>query len=1091
MPYNNCIKSYIFISQLSVSLKFTLFDYTMSRIFTFIVLLAVFTAYPQSDLPSYSAPKWENPEWENPELFQINRLTPRAAFYNYPNTKEALANESWENSPFYLSLNGTWKFHYAENPSQRPVDFYKEGFDTQQWHNLTVPSNWELHGYGLPIYTNVVYPFPKNPPYIQHDINNVGSYKRFFSVDKSWLDKDITLHFAGVSGAMYIWVNGEFAGYNQGSKTPAEFDVTPFIKEGTNDISVQVLRWSDGSYLEDQDFWRLSGIDRNVYIFAEPKVRLHDLDIKSGLTDNYTNGEFQVGLVLKNTTKRPVKKSVTVSLLDPKGENVLNFSETVTVNQGTDTVHFKDAVPAVKKWTAETPHLYRMAVTVAENEKLQATALDVGFRTVEIKNKQVLINGKAVLFKGVNYHDHDEKTGHYITPELVKKDMELMKTHNVNAIRNAHYPRNQFFYRMADKYGFYVIDEANIETHGMGATNQGLDHNEEAQKIHPAYLPEWKAAHLDRTIRMYETHKNYPSIITWSLGNEAGNGENFVTTYNWLKKHDKSRPVQYEGAYNYENTDITPPMYPTVEMLEELAKNAKRPVIPCEYAHAMGNSLGNFKEYWEVIKKYDVLQGAYIWDWVDQGLLATDENGREYWAYGGDLGAGHLYNDGNFCLNGVINPDRTVQPLMTEMKKVYQSIDFTSDNPASGEVEITNSYDFIDLGNFSFSYDLLEDGKSIKQGEVAVENLSPHTAAKITLPIGETNPDQHEYNLNVYAKTRSDSLLVKANTVMAYEQFTFGQYREKETPFAENTKMVVAKNDSLITVAGVKATLVFNEANGQLTALNYGSGNVLLEGIRPNFWRAPTDNDFGFNMPQRYKEWKEASNDQKLKSFTVLIGNKEKTLKNKKEYRAKDGVKVIAKYGLGKDYADIAITYTISPNGTVTVDNQLQINAKDLPDMPRVGNNFMLKDAYGNVSYYGRGPDENYVDRNSASLLGIYDTTVGDLYYPYARPQENGHRTAVRWLEFTNGDGQGIRIQSGEPFEFNAHHQLMGDFDPGDKKAQRHKSDIENRDLVNVFIDHKMMGVGGDNSWGHLPMEKYRIKPDNYSYSYSISPVSR
>lgn len=1061
----------------------------MNRIFTFIVLFTAITAFSQSDLPSYSAPEWENPEWENPEIFEINRMTPRAAFYNYPNTKEALANEDWSNSPYYQSLDGTWKFHYAENPSKRPVDFYKENFDTGQWHNLTVPSNWELHGYGLPIYTNVVYPFPKNPPFIKHDINNVGSYKRFFSVDKSWLDKNITLHFAGVSGAMYIWVNGEFVGYNQGSKTPAEFDVTPFIKEGTNDIAVQVLRWSDGSYMEDQDFWRLSGIDRNVYIFAEPKVRLHDVKINSGLVNDYKDGDFKIELVLKNTKKRAINKTINLSLLDPKGENILNFSETTAVKPGTDTIFFEDKVQNVHQWSAEMPNLYRVAITVSDVENTQATALDVGFRTIEIKDKQVLVNGKPVLFKGVNYHDHDEKTGHYVTPELVKKDMELMKTHNVNSIRNAHYPRNQFFYRMADKYGFYVIDEANIETHGMGATNQGLDNNIEAQKIHPAYLPQWKAAHLDRTVRMYETHKNYPSIIIWSMGNEAGNGENFVTTYNWLKKHDKTRPVQYEGAYNYENTDITPPMYPTVEMLEELAKNATRPVIPCEYAHAMGNSLGNFKDYWEVIKKYDVLQGAYIWDWVDQGLLTTDENGREYWAYGGDLGAGHLYNDGNFCLNGVINPDRTVQPLMTEMKKVYQSIDFNSENPASGKVEITNSYDFIDLGNFSFSYDLLEDGKSIKQGEITIDNLVPHTSTDVDIPIGTVSPDKHEYSLNLYAKTKSDSLLVKANTVIAYEQFTFGKYHEEKTPFADNTKMMVTKNDSLITIAGERATVTFNENNGKLSGLDYGSGNVLLEGIRPNFWRAPTDNDFGFNMPQRYKEWKEASTSQKLRSFKVLLGNKEKSLKNNKKYKAKNGVKVITDYSLGENYATIKITYTILPNGTVSVNNQMNINEKDLPDMPRFGNNFILKDAYSQVSYYGRGPDENYIDRNSGSLLGIYDTTVDDLYYAYARPQENGHRTDMRWLTFTDDSGQGIRIQSSEPFGFNAHHQLMGDFDPGNKKAQRHLSDIEDRDLVNVFIDYKMMGVGGDNSWGHLPMEKYRIKPDDYSYSYSISPI--
>ncbi len=889
---------------------------------------------------------------------------------------------------------------------------------------------------------------------------------------------------------MYIWVNGKFAGYNQGSKTPAEFNVTPFIKEGTNDISVQVLRWSDGSYMEDQDFWRLSGIDRNVYIFAEPKVRLHDIEIKSGLVNNYTDGDFNLTLVLKNTTKRPVKKSITVSLLDTKGQNVINFSKTVKVNQGTDTIHFKDVLPNVKKWTAETPNLYQVAITISDNKSTQATALEVGFRTVEIKNKQVLINGKPVLFKGVNYHDHDQKTGHYITPELVKKDMELMKAHNINAIRNSHYPRNQFFYRMADKYGFYIIDEANIETHGMGATNQGLDNDKEAQKIHPAYLPQWKSAHLDRTIRMYETHKNYPSIIIWSLGNEAGNGENFVATYNWLKKHDSTRPVQYEGAYNYDNTDITAPMYPTVEILEKMAKKAKRPVIPCEYAHAMGNSLGNLKDLWEVIKKYDVLQGAYIWDWVDQGLLTTDKNGREYWAYGGDLGAEHLYNDNNFCVNGVINPDRTLQPLTTEMKKVYQYIDFYTENPAKGEVKITNSYDFIDLGNFYFTYTLLQDGKVIKEGNLPVKNITPHTATTVNIPMDDIHPNKHEYNLNVYAKTKNDSLLVNANTIMAYEQFTFGQYHREKIPPVENAKMVVTKNDSLITVGSIKAIFAFNEGNGKLTTLDYGSGNVILKGIQPEFWRAPTDNDFGFKMPELYKEWKTASDKQKLTSFKVIIDNKEKSLKNKKNYKVKDGIKIITGYNLGDNYANIEITYTIHANGTLDVANNLQLNSDSLPDIPRFGNNFVLNNTYSQVVYYGRGPDENYQDRNSGSLLGIYNTPVAGLYYAYARPQENGHRTDIRWLTFTDENGRGIRINSEAPFEFNAHHQPMDDFDPGDKKAQKHKSDIVNKELINVFIDYKMMGIGGNNSWGELPMKKYRIKPDNYKYSYSISPLN-
>jgi beta-galactosidase len=623
------------------------------------------------------APKWENPEWENPEIFQINREDPTASFYRYADAENALQNESWEKSPFYQSLNGMWRFKYANSVPERPLTFFKAGFDASDWDEIPVPSNWELEGYGIPIYTNVIYPFPKNPPFIPHEDNPVGSYKRNFEISEEWDGKDIYLHFGGVSGAMYVWVNGEKVGYSEGSKTPAEFNITQYVKTGANSLTVQVLRWSDASYLEDQDFWRLSGIDREVYLYATNKTTIKDYRVVADLTNNYTDGKFNLSFEVTNGTNHQLE----VILMD--GETEI-YSETKTVNLSAEntTVDFEKELPNIKTWNAEKPNLYTLLFTLKDKEGkvTEAVSSKIGFRKIEIKNNQFLVNGQPVLIKGVNLHDHDETTGHVVSEELTLKDMELMKQNNINAIRCSHYPKNPFFYRMADKYGFYIVDEANIEIHGMGATNQGLDGDTAAIAIHPSYRPEWKAMHLDRTIRMFERDKNFTSIVTWSLGNEAGNGANLEATYAWLKAHDDTRPVQYEGATMAANTDIHAPMYARIdETIKYAENNPKRPFIQCEYAHAMGNSLGNFQDYWDVIEKYDVLQGGFIWDWADQGLKTKNEKGVEYYAFGGDLGGAELQNDNNFCLNGIVNPDRSAHPALYEVKKVYQFVKIKSE----------------------------------------------------------------------------------------------------------------------------------------------------------------------------------------------------------------------------------------------------------------------------------------------------------------------------------------------------------------------------------------------------------------------------
>lgn len=1040
------------------------------------------------------APTWENPEWENPEIFQINREEPTASLYRYEEVKSALANESWENSLNYQSLNGEWSFNYAASVPERPISFYKPGYDTSGWNNIKVPSNWELEGYGTPIYTNVVYPFPKNPPFIPHDINSVGSYKRHFETPENWEDKEVYLHFGAVSGAMYVYLNGQMVGYSEGSKTPAEFHINKYLKEGRNDLSVQVLRWSDASYLEDQDFWRLSGIDRDVYLYATNKATIKDYTVVADLDETYTNGKFRLDLELANTGKKQKGTQVEITLLDGAQE-VFKVNQSLDFAEGITTVKFAQEIPDVKTWNAEKPNLYALLFTLKDKKGnvTEAICSKIGFRKIEIKNNQFLVNGMPVLIKGVNLHDHDEVTGHVISEEVTLKDMKVMKQNNINAIRCSHYPKNEFFYRMADKYGFYVVDEANIEIHGMGATNQGLDGDEAAIAIHPAYRPEWREMHLDRTIRMFERDKNFTSIVTWSLGNEAGNGQNLFDTYDWLKAHDTTRPVQYEGATNFSNTDIQAPMYARVDQTIEYAENnPKRPLIQCEYAHAMGNSVGNLQEYWDAIEKYDVLQGGFIWDWVDQGLKATNEDGVEFYAFGGDLGGAELQNDNNFCLNGLVNPDRSAHPALYEVKKVYQYVKFTSENPKAGKISLKNMYDFTNLSEYNFSWRLLENGVEVGKGKIADVDVAPYQTKAVQIELPELANATSEYHLNVYMTTKQESALIPEHYLLAYEQFQLTDF--KPSVFKENIDgLKLTKKENIITVTGDGFKIGFNSKDGTLSSIDYGQGNLFQKGPAVNFWRAPNDNDYGYNMPKLLKPWKDATDTQNLLRLQVNSNEGKKIIDAVKltanPFKIRNDFKLNATYGLPSVNGEVQVTYTINAKGEILVSTQLKGIKGDLPILPRFGNNLIIDNNYDQVAWYGRGKHENYQDRNTSALVGVYNAKVSDLYYEYIRPQENGNRTDIRTLSFENKDGKGIKITAPDLFSFSAHHQLNSDFDEGMQKRQQHTFDVPKRDLININIDHSQMGVGGDNSWGLLPMEKYQIKPANLSFEYVISPI--
>ncbi|MEP1488049.1 MAG: glycoside hydrolase family 2 TIM barrel-domain containing protein [Algibacter sp.] len=1056
-----------------------------------VVCLLILSCNTSNETPIYHAGKWENPEWENPEIFQINREAPTASFYRYTNADEALENESWKNSDMYTSLNGKWNFYFADSVSARPTDFYKNDFSLKGWDTINVPSNWEMKGYGVPIYVNRIYAFPTNPPFIPHNINNVGSYKRDFEVSEDWDGKDIYLHFAGVSGAMYVWVNGEKVGYNEGSKTAAEFKITDFVKTGKNNISVQVLRWSDASYMEDQDFWRLSGIERDVYVYASNKVTVRDFRVTSDLENNYTDGIFDASLKVDNNTNKEIENAIEIKLLDGANE-VYSESKTVKLKAGRNKVNFNKVLTDINTWNAEKPNLYKLLIHLKDEKgnTIEATAIKVGFRNIKIENNQFLVNGKPVLLKGANLHDHSDTEGHTVSEALTLKDLEVMKQNNLNAIRCSHYPKDPHFYRMCDKYGFYVVDEANIESHGLGATNQGLDKNKKAQAIHPAYSPKWKEAHMDRTIRMFERDKNFPSIVTWSLGNEAGNGENFFATYKWLKENDATRPTQYEGATNYANTDIQAPMYWAIEKMIKYAENEpNRPLIQCEYAHAMGNSVGNLQKYWDVIEKYDIMQGGFIWDWVDQGILTKNKEGVPYWAYGGDLGADAYRSDVNFCLNGIVNPDRTAHPALFEVKKVYQYIKFKASNLKKGEIEIKNIYDFTNLSEYDFTWTLLEDGIEKTKGALDQLDIASYETKKIKIDLPKLDNPNAEYHLNIYALNKNISDLLPLNHVVAFEQFQLTSLDLVKESIISNDVILLKSENNITSISNENFDLKLDKKTGKLASLDYGNGSILVESITPNFWRAITDNDFGAKSPKKLGVWKEATENQNLKGIKVFNNSKE--IAPSDIFKVTGEVRIQTIFDLASVKGQIIVEYSIQPSGEITVTNKLRNIDKTLPHLPRFGNNFIIKNEYQNVEWFGRGPHENYNDRNTAALVGVYKLPVADLYFPYIRPQENGYRTDVRWLTFANKEGNGIRIEGPQLLSFSAHHQYNDDFDAGEEKQQRHTIDIIKRDFVNINIDYKQTGIGGDNSWSPraLAHKEFRVKADDLEYSYRIIPL--
>ncbi|MBC9796169.1 glycoside hydrolase family 2 TIM barrel-domain containing protein [Sinomicrobium weinanense] len=1025
-----------------------------ASVFTFLFLWVSITAISQT----------LDPVWENPDVIEINKLPPRASFFAYENSTLAAQGKK-EDSQRFLLLNGTWKFRWSDDVSGRPEDFYKKDYDTSGWNDITVPGNWELQGYGVPIYVNHPYEFKvKNPspPDIPDGHNPVGSYKRAFTLPADWKDQKVYIHLGAVKSAFYIWVNGQKVGYSQGSKLPAEFDLTSYVKPGDNQVALEVYRWSDGSYLECQDFWRISGIERDVYLYATPQTHIGDIDILASFNDTYTDGIFQLKVNINGLPAKKHKYTVDVRLLE--GENTV-YTASRKVTDSTTT--FSHQVPGVKQWSAEFPNLYRLEIALSEKgKKTEVVSQRVGFRTTEIKGNQYFLNGKPILIKGVNRHEHDPVTGHVVSREMMEKDIEVLKQYNINAVRMAHYPNDPYFYELCDIYGIYVVDEANIESHGM---YYNLEHT-------LGNNPEWLKAHMERIKRMVERDKNHPSIITWSLGNEAGNGWNFYNAYNWIKDRDPSRPVQYERAQREWNTDLIVPQYPSPGSMEKFAqKGYNRPMIMSEYAHAMGNSLGNFKEFWEVIEKYDILQGGFIWDYVDQGIK-TVKNGKDIYAYGGDFGPEGTPSDGNFLLNGLVMPDRTPNPHMFEVKRVHQNVKFAVKDTANKTFAVKNWYFFRDLSNYRISWELLENGTPVENGTLKGFNLKPQEEKEVSVPLTYNLETGKEYLLNFSVTLKAEEPFIPKGYEIAYDQFILQKGNPVMPGKSEKSISMDQKNGHII-LTGDAFSVDFDVTKGIISNYTHNGQALLEEGGQVNFWRAPVDNDYGAGTQRKYAAWKKAGRSGEKVTYKTAILKKD------------NAVQLTFSRPLLEGDAQFVQRYTVYGDGRIHIDNNFEAQKGEHLPMFKFGNTMVLPEGFEQVAWYGRGPFESYADRKTAARIGLYKGTVSGQYHPYIRPQDSGNKTDVRHATLSNDKGAAFQIVADTPLNFSALHYSTEDLDGGPEKAQMHSGELVPQKKTFVNVDGMQSGVAGIDSWYSLPLEKYQLPYASYAYGYWIVPL--
>ena len=1008
-------------------------------------------------------------EWRNPEINAVNRAPMHTNYFAFENA-DAAKKADKKQSTNYMTLNGTWKFNWVKDADSRPTDFWKTGFNDKGWDDLQVPAVWELNGYGDPIYVNVGYAwrnqFQNNPPEVPTENNHVGSYRREIVVPASWKGKDIIAHFGSVTSNMYLWVNGRYVGYSEDSKLEAEFDLTPYLKPGQkNLIAFQVFRWCDGTYLEDQDFFRYSGVGRDCYLYARNKKRIQDIRVTPDLDAAYQNGSLAVNLDLKGSGK------VDLELVDAQGKQVAtataNKSGLVTMN-----------VENPKKWSAETPYLYTLRASMQGSNEV--IPVKVGFRKIELKGDQILVNGKAVLFKGADRHEMDPDGGYVVSPERMLQDIQIMKQFNLNAVRTCHYPDDNLWYDLCDQYGIYLAAEANVESHGMGFGEKTLAKN-----------PLYEKAHLERNQRNVQRSYNHPSVIFWSLGNEAGYGPNFEACYRWIKNDDKTRPVQYEMSVLNEFTDIFCPMYYNYEECEQyLLSDGDKPLIQCEYAHAMGNSEGGFKEYWDLVRKYPKYQGGFIWDFVDQSLRRYTKDGKEFYAYGGDFNV-YDASSQNFCDNGVINPDRISNPHADEVSYFYQNIWVKPVDLKKGIVSVYNENFFRDLSNYYAEWELLVNGEATQSGVVTDLKVAPQQTVNLQLDYTLDGICAcKEVLLNVYFKQKKAETLLPAGFSVAKAQLAIQDYKAPKDLMVESNckdKCQMAYDDTpspkvkdndtgYLIVLGERFQIDINRKSGFISLYDVNGQSILCKGseLRPNFWRAPTDNDLGVDLQIKYRVWK----------------NPEMKLTSLEHKTEGEFIVVGAKYDMPEVSAKLALTYRINKYGAVEVSQQMTAGkGVEVPNMFRFGMRAELNKRLTNIQYYGRGPIENYSDRKTSTFIGRYNQTVEEQFFPYIRPQETGTKSDIRWWNQVNRAGNGVQFVAEAPFSISALNYSIESLDEGLEKTNRHSELIDPTDYVNLCIDKVQMGLGCVTSWRTLPLDQYMLPYQDYGFKFVIKPV--
>ena len=1016
--------------------------------------------------------------WEDPEVFAVNREPARCTSMPFPDLASAIAG-SREDSPFHRSLNGSWKFHWVDLPAARPVGFHAPDFDVSGWDEIEVPSFWQLSGYGIPRYLDEAYPFEPTPPRPPQDFNPVGSYRRSFEVPAEWAGRRVSLHFAGVDSAFHVWLNGELVGYSQDSMTPAEFDVTERLVSGKNLLAVEVIRWSDGTYLECQDMWRLSGIFRDVFLWSAPPVHLRDHFLTTELDEEYRDATMWVTAILRNQAATEVgTHAVRISLLDLDGNATVaeQTATTESIPAGESArLDLRFDVAGPRKWTAETPHLYTLLLEVvdAEGEVLEVRRTDIGFREVEILGGQLCVNGVPITIRGVNRHEFDPDRARSVTLEGMIRDIELIKRNNINAVRTAHYPNDPRWLDLADRYGLYIVDEANVESHGL-------------YDELPKSLPEWREACADRMRSMVIRDRNHPSVIVWSLGNECGMGENFVHMADFARAADKTRPIHFEPAREHPVTDIVCPMYAPIERIvayaerQEMLQGAgarmpRRPLILCEYAHAMGNSVGNLQEYWDAIYEYDSLQGGFIWDWVDQGLRQPIEGADgTYFAYGGDFG--DEPHGGNFCCNGLVNPDREPHPSLFEVKKVYQPVGVSAlltRGPAWIWVE--NRHDFLDLAELTPVWELREEGRIIRRGELDRIELQPGDARALAIPFEVPRLYAGSvYHLTLSFELAHDVPWAKRGHRVAWEQLELklGAPPAPRVDLAGRPAPSIRETAEAFEVRGLKGSLRIGKSAGALESYRLGELELLAGPLVPNFWRVPIDNDVGRDMEARQGVWKRAGPKRAVERVELLRGE------------GGTPPRIVVEGRLPVEECRYRTTYVLFPDSDVVVEHSLLPGGMP-PELPRFGMQLALDGRFDRVEWFGRGPHETAWDRKTGAEVGRWTSTVEGMTHDYLRPQENGNRSDVRWIALTDEAGNGLLAVGMPLLEVSCWPYTMADLE-----AAKHPHELPRRDSTTVNLDFQQMGVGGDTSWGRLPHAEYRLPAAAYSYRFRLTPLT-